>query len=267
MRPSRWLPGLATAMVLCAGCSGQAPESMGYGVAPPSPPARPVQAASPAAASFLAYEHQATITLDAAQLPQRLQQARQSCLQGEFGNCEVLQLSQSGGDQPSAQLVVRIVPDGVEPLIAAAAKGGRVGERNTYAEDLAQLVADNDQARDRLRREQARLEEFQQRRDLAVADMIALSRQLADVEAQLQARSQEAAQYQRRIQTQKVTLAFEVPGLQSGGGEIGQAMRDFVSILATGTAWTIRAVAFLIPVVLVLAVLLAVWRRLRRRRG
>ena len=51
-----------------------------------------------------------------------------------------------------------------------------------------------------------------------------------------------------------------------GDPEIGQAVRDFVSILATGTAWTIRAVAFLIPLAVVVAVLVAVWRWRKRRR-
>ena len=36
--------------------------------------------------------------------------------------------------------------------------------------------------------------------------------------------------------------------------------------LSLGTAWTIRAVAFLAPLVLVLAVLVALVRRIRRRR-
>ena len=100
-----------------------------------------------------------------------------------------------------------------------------------------------------------------------VADMIALSQQVSKLEAQVEAADQEAAQQQRRIQTQKLTLHFETPGGESGRGEIRQAVRDFFSTLASGTAWTIRAVAFLIPVLIVLAILVAGWRRLRRRRA
>jgi hypothetical protein len=162
---------------------------------------------------------------------------------------------------------VRIVPEGVEPFIAQVAKGADIGSRNTRAEDLARAVGDNHLLQDRLGRERERLLEFQQRRDLAVADMIALSQQLAQVEAQLQAAQQEGAQHRHRIDTQRVTLGFVPPGGQSGRGEIRQALRDFTATLSTGTAWTIRAVAFLIPVGLVLWVLISLVRRWRRRKA
>ena len=49
-----------------------------------------------------------------------------------------------------------------------------------------------------------------------------------------------------------------------------QAMRDFGGILSMGTAWLIRAAAFLIPLVLVIALLVAGvrrWRAPRRTKG
>lgn len=215
----------------------------------------------------LAYEHDVEIVLEASAIPDRLKASQQACGTGKFGACSVLAVSQQGGDYPRASLTVRIVPDGVEPFIAQAAKGADIGSRNTRAEDLAQAVGDNDLLQDRLARERDRLLEFQQRRDLAVADMIALSQQLAQVEAQLQAAQQEGAQHRHRIDTQRVTLQFVPPGGQSGRGEIRQALRDFTATLSTGTAWTIRAVAFLIPVGLVLWVVIALVRRWRRRKS
>jgi len=222
--------------------------------------------ASPEGA-FLAYEHDVHIALAAAQIPERLRAAQDSCTRAQFGDCSVLGVSQQGGDHPRASLSVRIAPAGVEPLIAQASAGAEIGRRNTRAEDLAQVVRDNDLLRSRLEKEQARLLEFQQRRDLAVADMIALSQQLAQVEAQLQGVQQEAAQHRRRIDTQRLTLYFEPPGGQSGRGEIRQAVRDFFATLSIGTAWTIRAFAFLLPVLAVLVAVMASWRRLRRRKS
>ena len=56
---------------------------------------------------------------------------------------------------------------------------------------------------------------------------------------------------------------------REGRSEIGAAFREFGATLATGTAWTIRATAFLLPLALVgfmlFAALRALWRR--RRRG
>lgn len=260
--PGRWIPiaglVLATALVGCAG-GKRAGGVAAY--------AGDKAEAATAEGSYLAYEHDVGIVLAAAEIPARLQAAQADCRRKAYGACEVLQVSQQGGDYPSASLTVRIVPAGVEPMIAAASKGGEVGSRSTHAEDLAQVVRDNTVLRDRLQKERERLQEFQQRRDLSVADMIALSQQLSQVEAQLQAAEQEAAQHRRRIDTQKLTLNFQPPEGQSGRSEIRQALRDFFATLAMGAAWTIRAVAFLIPLLLVLAVSWAGWRRWRRRKA
>ena len=217
------------------------------------------------AGAMLAYEHNADIAIEADAIPQRLQAARAACDAGRFGSCVVLNVQQNGGDYPSATLGMRIAPAGVEPMIALASEGAKLGSRSTRAEDLAVVVRDNAQLQDRLRKEMARLQEYQQRRDLAVADMIALSRQLAETEAQLQASEQEGAQHHRRIDTHLLTLGFHPPGGESGRNEIAQAVRDSGKLLSMGTAWTIRAVAFLVPLALLLALLVLGVRRMRRK--
>src|SRR3546814_2061862 len=58
--------------------------------------------------------------------------------------------SDLSGDRPSAGLGMRIVPAGVEPMIALASQDARVGNRSTHAEDLAVQVRDNALMRDRL---------------------------------------------------------------------------------------------------------------------
>ncbi|MFC3551060.1 DUF4349 domain-containing protein [Lysobacter cavernae] len=250
---------VVAALTACGGGSPQqAMESAGSGAAAPV-------AHRPGA--MLAYEHHAQVALPAERIVQRLQQVQAACNDNRFGACTVLDVSQQGGDHPSASLSVRVVPAGVDPLIALAGKDGEIGSRRTHAEDLAVVVRDNNLAQQRLQNERTQLLAFQQRRDLAVADMIALSQQLAQVEAQLQAAEQEGAQHRLRIDTQKLTIRFEPPRGQSGRSEIGQAVRDFGRTLSAGTAWTIRAAAFLIPVAAVLLIVVLVIRRLRRRRG
>ncbi|MEZ0472014.1 DUF4349 domain-containing protein [Luteimonas salinilitoris] len=215
--------------------------------------------------AMLAYEHSAGIRLPAAEIATRQRAVQDACIARKFGECVVLNMHQQGGDYPSASITVRIVPDGVEPMIALAGEGAELGERSTRAEDLAVVVRDNDVARERLRRELERLQEFQQRRDLAVADMIALSERMAAAQAQLEAAERDGAQHRRRIETQLLTLDFRPPDGQAGRSEIGQAVRDFGATLSMGTAWTIRALAFLIPLAALLAILVLAVRRWRRR--
>ena len=269
---SRWSLWWSLAAVLqLAACSN--PEmsdrsQAAMGAAAPAPMA--AEAATDAGgdaaeASFLAYEHTASITLPADGIGARMQEAQQACTSARFGACVVLNVRQQGGDWPSATLGMRIAPQGVEPMIELASAGADLGSRSTHAEDLAVLVRDNDLARERLVKERERLQEFAARRDLAVADMIALSRQLADTEAQLERAGREAAQHRRRIETQLLTLEFRPTSTQANRNEIWLAIRDSGQTLAAGVAWTIRALAFSLPLLLLVVVVLA-WRRRSRHR-
>ncbi|MBJ6982694.1 DUF4349 domain-containing protein [Luteimonas sp. MC1572] len=266
-RRVRWLAlPLVAMLAACGAQDASRSEAMDYGAA--SAPAPMADAAAPAAGGqeFLAYEHSAGISLAPDAIQPRLREAQAACNDGRFGACVVLNLSQQGGDYPSASLGVRIVPEGVEPMIALASAGAELGHRSTHAEDLAVVVRDNALAAERLRNERARLQEFQARRDLAVADMIALSQRLAETEAALEAIEQQAAQHRRRIDTQLLTINFQATRTQQGRNEVALAVRDIGATLATGTAWTIRAAAFLLPLVAVLGILLVLLRRWRRRR-
>ena len=249
-----------------AGRAGAA-EIASAPVSAPAPPAPgPGDGGDVAIGAMLAYEHHAAIAIDADAIAPRLQAVRAACESRRFGPCVVLNVQQAGGDFPSATLGMRIAPAGVEPMIALASRGARLGGRSTHAEDLAVAVRDNRQVQERLRRELARLQEFQQRRDLSVADMIALSQRMAEAEAQLQAAEQVGAQHARRIDTQLLTLAFTPPGGQEGRNEVAQAVRDIGRLFSSGAAWTIRAGAFLVPVLLALGLLATLLRWLRRRR-
>lgn len=215
--------------------------------------------------AMLAYEHQVEVRLSADQIAARSRAVQSACATQKFGACVVLGMREQGGDFPNATLSMRVAPVGVEPLIAAAGAGGEIGSRSTQAEDLAVVVGDNTMLQDRLRKEHARLIEFQQRRDLAVADMIALSKQMAETESQLEAAVREGAQHRRRIDTQLLTISFVPPGAQTGRSEIGQAVRDFGGIMAGAIAWLIRALAVLLPLSVVAWVVVLIVRRLRRR--
>lgn len=219
--------------------------------------------------AFLAYEHDVQIQLDVAQIAPRIQQVAKACQSAKFGDCAVLQVDQRSGDQPSGEVKVRIAPKGTEPLIALAGDGGTLQSRNTRAEDLAQQVADTALTKARLEKEHARLLSYQDRKDLKIEDLMAITTRLSEIEAGVEQANKDSAQQRRRIDTQLVTLHFATTSGQRSRSEIGEALSESGSILSTSVAFLIRAAAALLPVA-VLALIAgwgvrAWWRRRRRK--
>ena len=224
--------------------------------------------ASPEGA-FLAYEHDVQVQLEAAQIAPRIQQVAQACQSAKFGDCAVLQVDQRSGEQPSGEVKVRIAPKGTEPLIAMAGEGGALQSRNTRAEDLAQEVADTALTKARLEKEHARLLSYQDRKDLKIEDLMAITTRLSEIEAGVEQASKDAAQQRRRVDTQLVTIHFGTTSGQRSRSEIGEALSESGSILSTSMAFLIRAVAALLPVAVLALIgawaVRAWWRRRRRK--
>lgn len=248
-----------------AGCGAPSEHAAGSGTS--------FQGETAKAGSFLAYEHQVGIRLASERIDTQLAAARDACLQDRFGQCDLIAIQQSGDSQMrNAHLVVRIAPDGVEKLVALAAEGGQLQSRSTQAEDLAQAVSDNQQLRGRLEREYQTLQSFQSRKDMNVADLLALAKATAEVEQQLQAARQDSAQQQRRIATNLLTLDFSSEYQPSGRwSRIGKAFGNSLDDLTDGSVNAIQAAAYGLPMLVVLLIagliLRWLWRKLGPRRN
>ncbi|WP_068826234.1 DUF4349 domain-containing protein [Pseudomonas sp. BMS12] len=253
---NRWLLVLLLAL---AGCSDKGGEE--YGAA--------IQGEQNKPGSYLAYEHSVGIELPAERIAERLTATRQACLEERFGACSLIGAEQSSGQYPSGELTLRIVPAGVEKISAFAAEGGEQVRRFTRAEDLAQAVADNRQQREQLLRQQQTLQQYQQRTDLSVSDLLALARELAAVEVQLQALDQQAAQQQRRLDTNLLTLNFSSRYQRSRMGQIGEAAGNLLDNFTEGCVAVLEFIGYGLPFLILLfplALLLrGLWRRLTQR--
>lgn len=251
------VPALLLALAACAKQGERAADAGG---------AAEAGVASPEGA-FLAYEHDVQVQLEAAQIAPRIQQVAQACQNAKFGECAVLQVDQRSGEQPSGEVKVRIAPKGVESLIGLAGEGGTLQARNTRAEDLAQQVADTALTKARLEKEHARLLSYQDRGDLKIEDLMAITTRLSEIEAGVEQATKDAAQQRRRIDTQLVTMHFDTTSGQRSRSEIGEALSESGSILSTSVAFLIRAAAAaLLPVGVVALVMAWVVRALIRRR-
>ncbi|EMM6264641.1 DUF4349 domain-containing protein [Pseudomonas aeruginosa] len=249
---------LAAGVLLAAlyGCSAEHAESVSGNAGFQGETGKPGTA--------LAYEHRVGIRLPAARIDAQLAASRDACNSERFGQCDVLAIEQRGGIGHYAELTVRIVPDGVEKLVAAAAEGGTLESRQTRAEDLAQAVADT-----RQQREYQTLQQYQGRKDMSVGDLLALAKEIAAVEAQLADNAQAGAQQQRRIATNLLTLSFSSEAQpDSRLGQLATAAGQLLDDLVDGTIAAMKFFAYSLPFLVVLLplglLLRGLWRWLRR---
>ena len=220
------------------------------------------------AGAYLAYEHYAVIRLDKTTINQRLTEAREACISGRFGTCDLLGIELGDEESGSGSLSVRIVPEGVDKLMSMAGEGGKLLRRNTQAKDLAQAVSDNEQVRERLQRQFKTLEQFQDRKDLSVSDMLALAREMAEVQVQLDAAAQQSAQQQRRISTNLLTLNFSSEYQRPGRFDrLGKAFSELLDNITDGAAKALEMIGYGTPFVIVLFPLALLARWLWRKTG
>ncbi|TBU77621.1 hypothetical protein DNK06_14995 [Pseudomonas daroniae] len=222
--------------------------------------------------AFLAYEHSVGIRLPVEQVEPRLAAVREACSSQRFGQCDLLAIEQSQGHYQAASISVRIAPAGVEPLVGFAGEGGELQSRHTRAEDLAQAVSDTEQQRQRLERQQKTLLQYQARSDLSVSDMLALARELAEVEVQLAGAAQQSAQQQRRLTTNLLTLSFSTEGKPVGRlARIGEAAGGMLDNATEGATEALKLLGYGIPFVIILfplALLIRwLWRKASRARN
>lgn len=221
--------------------------------------------------AFLAYEHSVGIRLPVEQVEPRLAAVRDACSSQRFGQCDLLAIEQSQGAYQAASITVRIAPAGVEPLVGFAGEGGELQSRHTRAEDLAQAVSDTEQQRQRLQRQQQTLLQYQARGDLSVSDMLALARELAEVEVQLAGAAQQSAQQQRRLTTNLLTLSFSTEGEPIGRlARIGEAASGMLDNATEGATEALKLLGYGIPFVIILFPLALLvrwlWRKASRAR-
>lgn len=222
--------------------------------------------------SQLAYQHDVRVLLQAQRIADNLSKVREACTSQKFGACDVLGEQLTAGDIPTGTLEIRAAPVAIGGLVQTAAEGGEVSQRSTQAEDLADAVRDNGLRRKRLELQHAKLSEIMERRDIKVDELMSLTERMAMLEAELNGAEQEAAQQQRRIATNRLTLHFDsenVTVATEASTRIGEAFRGLTTIWDNAIAWMITVfVGGLLPFALVLGsaawVVVKVVRKLSR---
>ena len=212
--------------------------------------------------AMLAYAHEVGFEVAPDSMAARIAAVQSACNEERFGTCSVLGIEQNTGDYARASIRLRVVPAGVEPLIALAADGSELAERKTSAEDLADAVADVAAQRDLLQRERQTLQGYVERKDLSVSDLITLSQRLAAVESSLHQLAQEAANQRRRLESNhlRIELRSNVPYDDRSNYSFADLWDLMYESLLDGLFSVVEYGAYLLPLVLLIFPFALAWR-------
>jgi hypothetical protein len=208
----------------------------------------------------LAYEHSVTVALSKELLPTRIQELQAACASAKDFSCTLLDVTTGAWEKvPNGSVRLRLSPPGVDPMIALASKGGEIISRRTHAEDLAEPVADTERELAQLTTHRDRLQELMKAKDIKIDSLITVSRELAEVQARLDAVATQKAGLRRRIDTELLSIDLRLPdyaaateqtpvldAFRSFGSNFKEAIANVISFLALALPWIVLVVPALI---------------------
>jgi hypothetical protein len=198
----------------------------------------------------LAYEHNVSIELSKELLLKRMQDVRTACASEKSFNCTLLNFSISTDNSlPSGMISLRVAPAAVRPLIDLASKDGEIISNSTHAEDLAQPVADTERELAQRITHRDRMAEFMKDKSLKVDQLITVSKELSEVQTQIDGLSTRKADLERRINTELLTINMGLPRavIAAENNRISDSIKTFGANFRGAIANVIEFTAGLLP--------------------
>lgn len=255
---------VATLLALLAGCAKKEEAPM-RGEAPAAAVAQP-RAANPS--RQLAYEH--FVHIDAA--PDRVAAIHDAgvatCRAATAAGCTLLESRVDSEPEASASLKFRARPDVVPTLLAALGRQAGIAGHSTQVEDLSGPIADTARQLAMLEDYRNRLEALRNRAGNDVDALIKVNRELADVQSRFEAEDGKRAVLARRVDNEILNVSIRSDRHRPFWAPIRRSLAEFGSNLSQGISIAIAGVAYLLPWLVMIAIVTWVVRRLwRRRRG
>ena len=219
---------------------------------------------------FLAYEHSLTIEIDHDRLAEKFDTLLSSCAMDTKYECTVMQSNLSVGDHAYAVVQMRMLPNGIAAFTTIAADGAEVTARSTHVEDLESSIMDVRSRTAMLTATRDKLLEIEDKAATDVESLIRIASELSRVQSELEQLAGRSAHQTQRVARQVLNIRLSTQGSRSFWAPIGDALSEFGDNLSSGISDAISILAYLLPWLLIVYVLLylvrIVWRRTRSRR-
>jgi hypothetical protein len=268
MNPSPYLFfktfAFAILLALLAGCAKKDEAPMREG----APVAAVAQSRAANPPRLLAYEHFVNIDAAPNQVAAIHDAGVAACRAATAAGCTLLESRIDSEPEASASLKFRARPDVVPTLLAALGKQAGIAGHSTRVEDLSGPIADTARQLAMLEDYRNRLEALRSRAGNDVDALIKVNRELADVQSRFEAEDGKRAVLARRVDNEILNVSIRSDRHRPFWAPIRRSLAEFGSNLSQGISIAIAGVAYLLPWLVMIAILTWVVRRLwRRRRG
>jgi hypothetical protein len=191
--------------------------------------------------------------------------------------CEVVSSSittKVGDSMPSGVILLRVVPDDFQKLLAYVEKLGAIAQHTTEREDKTIAVVDTEAKIKNLTAFRDNLRAMLGRPSAKVADLVELQKQLTDTQAELDSETTQRKILANETERIAVEISFRVERNRGGGSgfrPIWNALRESGSTLAESTASLIETILAIIPWLILIVpaawLLRKAWKILKLRRN
>ncbi len=236
--------------------------------APVPPPTPDTNNNNPSGLNFLAYRYNYGFRLPARAVAATSKSHAQTCLDAGPRLCQVINSSTSAynEDNVTANLSLRAEPDWLEGFktsmqSSVEAAKGKMTNNSVSAEDLTRQILDTDARLKAQKTLRDRLQGLLATRDAKLNDLLALERELARVQSQIESATTTLNVLRKRVSMSVVNINYQSESVavsQSALAPIGRALKGFVGGFSRGLADVINFLAGVLPWLLIV-ILPALW--------
>jgi uncharacterized protein DUF4349 len=226
-----------------------------------------------AASRFVAVRHKLEIVGQGAGLAKSIEAVVAFC---ETIQCEVLSSSVTNETavlSPSGNIAARVAPADLNKFLDFVGKQGKIAQHSTESEDKTAAVIDVEAKLKNQTEFRDSLRKMLTKPGVSVADLLQIQEKLTEAQAELDSEATQRKMLANETEKVYVEIAFHAEQRTISRGtfaSVGEALRDFGSVLSDSLAALITAVAAIIPWLIVIVpglwFLMKAIRRFRERR-
>jgi len=250
-----------TILLFISGCSDNSTQN----IAKPLAKEIEAEAKQRSRTKYLAYEHKVAVTIAEKIIQKIYEKIIDSCANDNEYNCTILQSNLSTGRHATGEIKLRIKPEGVSHFLALASENGSITRQSTRVEDLSEVIIESEKRLEMLEAYREKLEELEQKSNNDIEALIKIASELSTVQSNIEYAFGAKANLLQRVKMDIVHINLHTPLHESFWLPISTASNNFGGNLSDGISQTITVLAYLLPWLFILYLVVYgvryVWRR------